>query len=116
MDGNCAYRENRAARPRANEVEVTKRAGISSLKMGLTGTILLFFIVFHLLHFTVRSIYPEFNELMTSVGALLMAKIHDVYTMVLAGFRRHGSLYLCNFYVFALRASGSWRKQCFFNP
>ena len=81
-------RENRAARPRANEVEVTKRAGISSLKMGLTGTILLFFIVFHLLHFTVRSIYPEFNELMTSVGAPDGKEIHDVYTMVLAGFQK----------------------------
>ena len=46
-------KENRAARPDKNDVEKTQRAGIASLKMGLTGTILLFFIVFHLLHFTV---------------------------------------------------------------
>ena len=51
--------ENRKARPDRNEVEVTKRAGWSSLKMGLTGSILLAFIVFHLLHFTIRTIYPE---------------------------------------------------------
>ena len=81
-------KENRAARPDKNDVEKTQRAGIASLKMGLTGTILLFFIVFHLLHFTVRSIYPEYNELLTHVGAPEGEEIHDVYTMVLAGFQK----------------------------
>ena len=38
--------ENKIARPKANEVEITKRAGWSSLKMGLTGTI-----IWHLLSF-----------------------------------------------------------------
>ena len=53
--------------PRGNDVEVTKRAGLSSLKMGLSGTILLFFIVFHLLlHSTVRTVYPEYNDMMTT--------------------------------------------------
>ena len=80
-------RENRAARPRENDVEVTKRAGFSSLKMGLTGTILLFFIVFHLLHFTVRTVYPEYNDLMTTVGAPEGMEVHNVYSMVLAGFQ-----------------------------
>jgi len=50
--------ENRKARPNPNEIEVTKRAGLASLRMGLTGSILLAFIVFHLLHFTIRTIYP----------------------------------------------------------
>ena len=81
-------KENRAARPDKNDVEKTQRAGIASLKMGLTGTILLFFIVFHLLHFTVRSIYPEYDELLTHVGAPEGEEIHDVYTMVLAGFQK----------------------------
>lgn len=80
-------RENRRARPNKNEVEETKRAGLSSLRMGLTGTILLFFIVFHLLHFTVRTIYPEYNELRTNVGAPVGMEVHDVYSMVLAGFQ-----------------------------
>ena len=80
-------RENRDARPRVNEVEVTKRAGLASLKMGLSGTILLFFIVFHLLHFTIRTIYPEYNELKTTVGAPEGEEIHDVYSMVLSGFQ-----------------------------
>jgi len=38
--------ENRKARPDSNEVEVTKRAGLASLRMGLTGSIILAFIVF----------------------------------------------------------------------
>ena len=52
-------KENRAARPRSNEVEITKRAGWSSLRMGLTGSLMLAFIVFHLLHFTIRTIFPR---------------------------------------------------------
>ena len=80
-------RENRRARPNKNEVEETKRAGLASLRMGLTGTILLFFIVFPLLHFTVRTIYPEYNELRTTVGAPVGMEVHDVYSMVLAGFQ-----------------------------
>ena len=80
-------RENRRARPNKNEVEETKRAGLASLRMGLTGTILLFFIVFHLLHFTIRTIYPEYNELRTTVGAPVGMEVHDVYSMVLAGFQ-----------------------------
>ncbi len=80
-------RENRAARPRENEVEVTKRAGIASLRMGLTGTILLFFIVFHLLHFTIRTVYPEYNDFSTTVGAPEGEEVHDVYAMVLSGFQ-----------------------------
>lgn len=79
--------ENRNARPRPNEVEVTKKAGWSSLYMGLTGTILLAFIVFHLLHFTIRLIFPEYGEFKTPVGSPDDSEIHDVYKMVLAGFR-----------------------------
>lgn len=77
--------ENRKARPRSNNVEVTKRAGWSSLYMGLTGSILLAFVVFHLLHFTVRSIFPEYNELKTTLSD--GTEVQDVYSMVLAGFR-----------------------------
>jgi len=92
-------RENRAARPQSNDVEVTKRAGLSSLRMGLSGTILLFFIVFHLLHFTVRTVYPEYNDMMTSVGAPEGEEVHDVYTMVLAGFQH---TWVSVFYIVAM--------------
>ena len=79
--------ENRKARPDKNEVEVTKRAGGTSLKMGLTGSILLAFIVFHLLHFTIRTIYPEYAEMTTTVGSTGDVEIHDAFSMILAGFK-----------------------------
>lgn len=91
--------ENRRARPHSNEVEVTKRAGLSSLRMGISGSILLSFIVFHLLHFTIRAVYPEYGQLMTEIGSSDENPIHDVYSMVLAGFQ-HTSISV--FYVVAM--------------
>jgi succinate dehydrogenase / fumarate reductase cytochrome b subunit len=80
-------KENRAARPIPNAVEKTKRTGLSSLRMGLTGSIILAFVVFHLLHFTTRHVFPEYRLLKTTVGSPDgVEQIHDVYTMVLAGF------------------------------
>ena len=79
--------ENRKARPQSNRIEDTKRAGWSSLNMGLTGSILLAFIVFHLLHFTIRTVYPEYDNMKTTVGSPDGTEIQDVYSMVLAGFR-----------------------------
>lgn len=79
--------ENRKARPQANRVEDTKRAGWSSLNMGLTGSILLAFIVFHLLHFTIRIVFPEYSNMKTFTGSPDGTEIHDVYSMVLSGFR-----------------------------
>ena len=92
-------KENRAARPNRNDIEKTQRAGIASLKMGLTGSILLAFIVFHLLHFTIRTIYPEYSEMMTIVGSPDAYEIHDVYSMVLAGFQH---TWISVFYVVAM--------------
>ena len=92
-------KENRAARPNRNDIEKTQRAGIASLKMGLTGSILLLFIVFHLLHFTTRTIYPEYSEMVTTVGSPNSNEIHDVYSMVLAGFQH---TWVSVFYVVAM--------------
>ena len=92
-------KENRAARPNRNDIEKTKRAGIASLRMGLTGSILLAFIVFHLLHFTIRTIYPEYSEMMTTIGSPDTNEIHDVYSMVLAGFQH---TWISVFYVVAM--------------
>ena len=91
--------ENRKARPNTNEVEVTKRAGWSSLRMGLTGTIILAFVVFHLLHFTIRSIYPEYAEMTTNVGSPDGEKIHDAFSMIIAGFKHE---LISVFYVVAM--------------
>lgn len=92
-------KENRRARPHPNYIETTKKAGLASLRMGLTGSILLAFIVFHLLHFTIRTIYPEYSDMMTIVGSPDSNEIHDVYSMVLAGFQH---TWISVFYVVAM--------------
>lgn len=91
--------ENKAARPNSNDIEVTKRAGWSSLKMGLTGTIILSFVVFHLLHFTIRVIYPEYANMRTVVGSPDGSEIHDAFLMIISGFKIE---FISVFYVVAM--------------
>ena len=91
--------ENRKARPHSNDIEVTKRAGLASLRMGLTGSIILAFIVFHLLHFTIRTIYPEYAEMKTMVGSPDETEIHDAFLMVISGFKQEA---VSIFYVVAM--------------
>ncbi len=80
----CA--ENRAARPTPNAVETTKRAGFDSLRMGLTGSVLFAFIVFHVLHYTTHDVFPQYKEFVSAAGAPAGELVPDVYRMVLAGF------------------------------
>ena len=50
-------RENKKARPIKNKIEITKKSKWHSLRMGLSGSIILAFIFFHLFHYTIRIIY-----------------------------------------------------------
>jgi succinate dehydrogenase / fumarate reductase cytochrome b subunit len=74
-------RENRAARPARYEVERTKRATKASLTMIISGLILLAFIIFHILHFTTRSIPLKDMDAVDSLGR------HDVYRMMVSSFQ-----------------------------
>jgi succinate dehydrogenase / fumarate reductase cytochrome b subunit len=91
--------ENHRARPDRYAVSATLEATFASRTMRYSGVILLAFIVFHLLHFTVRSVHPEFRELETvlaGVGTIHgiagklavpgVTPVHDVYSMVAIGF------------------------------
>ena len=74
--------ENRLARPDRYEKEATVEATLSSRSMPYTGLILLFFIVFHLFHFTVRNIYDYSNLPFNLHGET----VHDIYAMMYLGF------------------------------
>ncbi len=74
--------ENRLARPDRYEKEATVEATFSSRSMPYTGVILLFFIVFHILHYTVRSVYDYSNLPYKLHGET----VHDIYTMMYMGF------------------------------
>lgn len=90
---------NRRARPHGYEVKEPIQATFASRTMKYTGLILVAFIIFHILHFTVRSVHPEFKEMYTELAGvgtmhgvyeklapLGKTSVHDVHTMVAVGF------------------------------
>lgn len=83
--------ENRLARPESYAESRHQRATAGSRTMPLTGLLLIAFITFHLLHFTVRS-FGDYNGLYgggwtLQEGALAGTKVMDVYAMMIAGFK-----------------------------
>jgi succinate dehydrogenase / fumarate reductase cytochrome b subunit len=79
------YIENRAARPERYEGVRYQKASWAGRSMVMSGLIVLCFVVFHLLHFTVYVARPDFanmKELMPDG-----TERHDVYQMVVSGFQ-----------------------------
>lgn len=78
-------RENRRARPEEYKIKKRVQASLASKTMGISGSIILFFLVFHLLHFTTRTIYPQFksSNYYTIVNE---EKMYNVYKMMVDGF------------------------------
>jgi succinate dehydrogenase / fumarate reductase, cytochrome b subunit len=72
--------ENRRARPVQYEFKNNVQSKLSTRLMSVTGTILLVFVVFHLMHFTTHNVRPEFHNYLDSKGR------HDVFRMVVEGF------------------------------
>lgn len=67
--------ENRAARSGGPAVDATRRAGLGSRTMPYSGVVILGFLIFHLLHFTLKAV---------ALGDVSYGE--DVYKMVVAGF------------------------------
>jgi succinate dehydrogenase / fumarate reductase cytochrome b subunit len=76
--------QNRLARPYAYQLERNVQAKLSTRTMAYSGLTVLSFVVFHLLHYTLRVTDPRFK--LTSEGGLLETT-HDVYQMVVMGFQ-----------------------------
>jgi succinate dehydrogenase / fumarate reductase cytochrome b subunit len=74
-------RLNGKARPVGYATKRWLRATLASRTMALSGSTLLAFIVFHILHFTVGVVQPEHYGLLDHAGR------HDVYTMFVLGFQ-----------------------------
>ena len=73
--------QNAAATPQKYAVNNPQAATIAAKTMAVSGTIVLCFLVFHLLHFTTLSIHPEWQGWHDAEGR------HDVYSLVITGFR-----------------------------
>jgi succinate dehydrogenase / fumarate reductase, cytochrome b subunit len=79
--------DNEAARPVQYANPIPPGASFASRTMLMSGLIVLFFILYHLLHFTVQAdsvnmTDKKFYEMVDSQGR------HDVYTMIVVGFRQ----------------------------
>ena len=73
---------NHRARPRAyHHARQNQESTILSRYIALTGLMVLAFVVFHLLHFTLGGIQSELRHALDAEGR------HDVYGMVVQGFR-----------------------------
>lgn len=75
-------RRNRAARPVAYAVKVDQVTSYAARTMIWSGVLVLAFVIYHLLHFTIGAYDPA-----GSFGRLDAAGRPDVYGMVIAGFR-----------------------------
>lgn len=71
---------NKIARPESYAKEDTIQASLSSRTMILTGLMILFFVIYHLMHYTFCKINPEFLTLTDNQGR------HDIYRMMILGF------------------------------
>jgi succinate dehydrogenase / fumarate reductase, cytochrome b subunit len=73
--------QNRRAKPQKYAVAGYQRSSIASRTMIISGLIVLCFVIYHLLQFTLLWTDPEFRKLHDSLGR------HDVYRMLVLGFR-----------------------------
>ncbi|MEO5803348.1 MAG: succinate dehydrogenase cytochrome b subunit [Verrucomicrobiota bacterium] len=90
--------ENKAARPIAYENYNPTSASYASRTMLMSGLIIFFFIIYHLLHFTVQ--LPGINFTNADFRLLEDAKgRHDVFTMMILGFRQP---IVSGFYIIAM--------------
>jgi succinate dehydrogenase / fumarate reductase, cytochrome b subunit len=74
--------ENRRAKPQKYVRTVSQASTIASRTMIYSGLLVLCFVIYHLLHFTFQTTNPDFRTLVDAQGR------HDVYRMVILGFRQ----------------------------
>lgn len=85
--------ENLRAKPGRYAVKARQASTFASRTMIYSGLLVLCFVIYHLLHFTFQTTNPEFRTLTDAQGR------HDVYHMVILGFRQP---LISLFYILAL--------------
>lgn len=93
---------NKNSKPIGYKVTNTKRANFASKGMAIFGMVILFFVIYHLMHFTLGVTNAEFMDLLDSKGR------HDVYAMVVTGFQNP---VVSLFYVLAVVSLGFHLKH-----
>ena len=90
------WKENQAARPQKYAVKAAMKTTVFARTMRLTGLIVLAFIAFHLAHFTLHLVNPDYAKLYTELNG---QKVHDVYRMLVISF---SNPFVSAFYIFSL--------------
>jgi len=85
--------ENRAARATGYEVKELVAASTASRTMIWSGLIIFAFVCFHLAHYTLLWVHPEYRDLLDAQGQ------HDIYRMMIFGF---SSWCVSGFYVLSI--------------
>jgi succinate dehydrogenase / fumarate reductase cytochrome b subunit len=85
--------ENRQARSQQYEVKRIVDASKASRTMLISGCVIFAFVAFHLAHYTLMTIHPEFRDLHDAQGR------HDVYRMMVFGF---SNAYVSVFYILSV--------------
>jgi succinate dehydrogenase / fumarate reductase cytochrome b subunit len=82
------YRNRMARGTEAYAEYAAPGASLSSRTMAITGTIVAAFIIFHILHFTTSTIFPEYEDFKDPAYALTHPGFqrHDVFRMAVEGF------------------------------
>jgi succinate dehydrogenase / fumarate reductase cytochrome b subunit len=86
--------DNRIARPDAYARKEHVKATWASRSMAISGLVLLAFIVYHILHFTVRTTDPRFAQLQPDAAGRF-----DVFSMMVLGFQ---NVFVSGFYILAM--------------
>ncbi len=81
VDGVALWWRNRQSRPVPYHRQDFQRASLASRTMIWSGLAIFFFVVYHLLHFTMHVTNPEYANLTYGDGH------HDVYSMMVLGFQ-----------------------------
>lgn len=97
----CLARKNRAARPQAYACKDTVQASFASRTMVYSGLLILFFVLYHLSHFTLHWVGSEYGHYQDELGR------HDAYRMVVEGFSNPvtSALYIAAMLVLGLHLS-----------
>ena len=85
--------ENRSARPIGYGKYTPEGTSFAARTMAVSGGLLFFYIVYHLLHFTFRVTHPEISHHLDAAGR------HDVYNMVVLSFQ---NIYISTLYIVAM--------------
>lgn len=102
--------ENQQARPVDYARQRTIQASLASITMGISGMIVLAFIIYHILHFTVMAFHPEYHEMKAPIAATpgiyqAISPVQegtmypDVYGMVISAFSNR---WISGFYIISV--------------